>query len=317
MDARRARPLLGAEGPAAVRVNGQWVAIVNPAAGGRRPAGPAASRWVDDLAGIADAVVTTEDRGHATHLTSTFEGADGFIVVGGDGTLFDVLQSLCRNRQEVLIVPTGRGNSLARDLDIRSPEAALTAAVSGRSVTIDLLAVSLTFEDGQRWQGVSASTLALGYPAGVAHLATSRWRWSGRHCYAIAAPLVRPSAMGMQVSYDGEPSAWRSRTGLIISNTRHIGPFEAFPEAVLNDGLCDVMELQAGWCVQNLHNLSVLTGWHRFRPAAVRRAHTIGVDMDVPAVVKLDGELRPGVRRVEVSVLPAALECRIPGGAHG
>jgi diacylglycerol kinase family enzyme len=271
---------------------------------------------VRELAGLAADVVTTEDRGHAARLTSSVGGADGVVVAGGDGTLFDVLQTLRRDRQEVLIVPTGRGNSLARDLGVRSPDAALLAAVSSRRVTIDLLAVSLTFDDGRRWHGVSASTLALGYPAAVARLATSYQRWLGRHCYAIAAPLVRPAPMGMQVSCDGGPSAWSSGTGLIISNTRHIGPFEGFPEAGLTDGLCEVMQLRAGWCVQNLHNLSVLTGWHRFRPAAVRRAQIIVVDVDLPAVVMMDGELRPGVRRLEVSVLPAALACRVPGGAH-
>lgn len=293
-----------------------WVAIVNPACGGRSLAGPRLSKLVRRLAEVADPVVTTEYQGHAQCLAAGFRSADGFIVAGGDGTIFDVLQTLRRDHQQVLIVPIGRGNSLARDLGGLSPESALSAAASGEKLTIDLLAVSLEFDDGQRWQGVSASTLALGYPADVAHLATRYLRWTGRHCYTLAAPVIRPSAMTMRVSYDGEPSASRTGTGLIINNTRHIGPFEGFPEANLADGLCDVMELRAGWCVQNMHNLSVLTRWHGFVPASIRRAQTVTVALDEPTVIKIDGELRPGVRRVEVRVLPAALTCRVPGWAR-
>jgi diacylglycerol kinase family enzyme len=48
----------------------------------------------------------------------------------------------------------------------------------------------------------------------------------------------------------------------------------------------------------------------------VWRARTVVVDVALPLLVMIDGELRPGVRRVVVAVLPAALTCRVPGGTH-
>ena len=297
-------------------MNRTWAAIVNPASGSRRLADPELSRLVRRLEEVACPVVTTEYQGHAQHLAAGFERADGVIVAGGDGTLFDVLQTLRRDRQQVVLVPTGRGNSLARDLGLPLRESAILASMPGRPVAIDLLAVSLEFEDGRRWQGVAASTVALGYPARVCRLAEDCRRWTGRHGYTLTAPAVRPSAMAWRASFDGEPAASSAGTGVIISNTRHLGPFEGFPEARLADGLCEVMALRAGWWAQNLHNVSVLTRWHGFRPVRVWRARTVVVDVALPLLVMIDGELRPGVRRVAVTVLPAALTCRVPGGSH-
>jgi diacylglycerol kinase (ATP) len=298
-------------------MSGNWVAIVNPTSGTAGLDRRLLSTLLRRLAELADPVVTTRYQGHAGCVAASFGNADGFIVAGGDGTVFEVLQVLRRDSQQALVVPMGRGNSLARDLGAAAPSVALRSLASGRSIRIDLLAVSLEFDDGRRWQGVCASNLAVGYPAEVVRLAGARLRWAGRHGYALASAATRPSMMVLHVSYDGGPSAATAVTGIIISNTRHIGPFEGFPEANLADGLCDVAELRAGWCGQSLHNLSVLSGWHGYAPAAFRRAKTVVVAPDHPTVVKIDGELRTGVTRVMVSVHPAALTCRVPGPAHG
>ena len=296
-------------------MSGGWVAIVNPTCGRGLPA-RALSRLVCRLREVADPVLTTEYQGHAQDLAQQFGSAKGVVVGGGDGTLFEVLQTLRRDCQQVVIIPIGRGNSLARDLGAFAPETALSSVASGTTMAIDLLAVSLEFDHGDRWTGLSASNVGVGYPAEIVRLATRHLRWAGRHCYALAAVATGPSTMTMRVSYDGEPFAPRSATGLIVSNTRHIGPFEGFPDAELTDGLCESMELRGGWLSQNLHNLSVLTRWHGFCPASVRRVRTVTAVFDEPTVIKIDGELRPGVRRVEVGVLPASLSCRVPRGAH-
>jgi diacylglycerol kinase family enzyme len=109
MEAGRARPVLDL---GEVMSRG-WVAIVNPEAGGRRRT---AAETTAALRGHADCIHVTDRRGHAADIAAASRHSDGFVVAGGDGTIFEVLQHMDLPRQRLLILPTGRGNSLARDL---------------------------------------------------------------------------------------------------------------------------------------------------------------------------------------------------------
>lgn len=72
---------------------------------------------------IASPVLRTSSAGNAAWLARGYPHADGFLVAGGDGTLHEVLQGMDRARQRVLVVPVGRGNSLTRDLGVRTARA--------------------------------------------------------------------------------------------------------------------------------------------------------------------------------------------------
>ncbi|MBR2618615.1 MAG: NAD(+)/NADH kinase [Paludibacteraceae bacterium] len=58
--------------------------------------------------------------GHGFELTKQFiaAGSDILIAVGGDGTVNEVASALKHSNTALMIVPTGSGNGLARDLDM-------------------------------------------------------------------------------------------------------------------------------------------------------------------------------------------------------
>jgi diacylglycerol kinase family enzyme len=287
-----------------------WVAIVNPRArGGFLPA--ALVRLKAELLAVVDDVLISEHAGHVEALVRQAHAADGILVGGGDGTVFEVLQVLDRGRQRLGILPCGRGNSLARDLKVWSVADTMRGLAFGVDRAIDLLHVTARFEDGREWTGVSASNLALGYPAEVARGAT-HWRRLGAQSYAVAAVLARPQWIEVRMSPDGEAPCASSLTGVIVSNSKHVGPFLGFPSADLGDGVFHVMEIRAGWMQQCMHNLSSLTGWRFYEPAVIRDLRETHIVLSRPSLLKIDGELREGVRELAVRVLAAAVTFRVP-----
>ncbi|HEY3885391.1 MAG TPA: diacylglycerol kinase family protein [Vicinamibacterales bacterium] len=311
MEVRRSRPLLGAEGEAALIPAPDWVAIVNPRSGGRARTDMLAERLQHAVA----RVLVSEGPGHADALVRSCRHAAGILVAGGDGTLFEVLQACDRTRQRIALAPTGRGNSLARDLGMTSPGDAIACVVRGVDRAIDLLDVTLASDDGTIWRGVSASNVAIGYPADVARRA-AQWRRLGAASYALGAVTASPAPLSVRMRLDDGPETSTRMTGLVISNSRYVGPFLGFPSSSLVDGVFHTIEMRARTLGQTLHNVSALTGLGFYEPGTRRDLRAIAVTLDEPAVLKIDGEIRGGVREICVRIQPSAVTFRVPAAPH-
>jgi diacylglycerol kinase (ATP) len=289
-----------------------WVAIVNPRSGGR----VMSNAFEQRLDRIVDRVLVSERAGHVDALVRSCRDAAGILVIGGDGTLFEVLQACDRSRQKIAVLPAGRGNSLAKDLGIADKDGVVDCMAHGIDRAIDLLDVTLRHEDGSVWRGVSASNLAIGYPAEVARGA-ARWRRLGTASYAVATLAAPAAVLHARLQCDDEAEASASVTGLIISNSRYVGPFLGFPSSSLFDGVCHTIEMRAGRIRQTLHNFSSLTGLGFYEPGVRKDVRSISIDLDAPALLKIDGELRTGVQEIRVRLLRSAATFRVPGASHG
>lgn len=290
-----------------------WLGIVNPHAGGR--AVQHRLRGVlDRLGRDVCNLLFTGYPGHATALARDARGYDGLAVAGGDGTVFEVLQGMDRQKQTLAIVPLGRGNSLARDLGLYPPSGAVPLA-SARALRIDLVEVAFEDSRGARHNVVAASTIALGYPAEAAAMAGRRFRRFGKLSYGMAAACVVPRFRRMHVSYSGEESAEKRLTGFLASNTCHAANFAAFPDACCHDGSFEAMELAAGFAGQSLHTVSTLSRLQFYGPPARGNLTRVSVACEDPGELLVDGELYPDVVSVELQVLPAALACASNRGA--
>jgi diacylglycerol kinase (ATP) len=284
-----------------------WVAIVNLRSGGRARSEEFAQR----LKTAVSRVLVSERAGHVGELVRSCREAAGILVAGGDGTLFEVLQACDRPRQKIVLLPAGRGNSLAKDLGVGRDCDPASCIQRGVDRAIDLLDVTLVHEDGTAWTGVSASNVAIGYPARVAHDAV-KWRRFGAASYAIGAATAAHETMSVGLQCDDGVGESIDVTGLVISNSRYVGPFLGFPTSDLSDGICHVVELRAGRIRQALHNLSSLSGVGFYEPVKRRDVRSIDVVLDRPALLKIDGELRAGIREVHSRVHPAAVTFRVP-----
>jgi len=263
---------------------------------------------LERLRRVAARTVFTEYPGHAARLAREATDYSGVAAVGGDGTLFEILNGLDLNRQRIAIIPTGRGNSLARDLGLLRRRLNADILASSDPIHVDLLEVTFCDVYGCERQNLSASTISLGYPTAVARAAT-RFHRLGQLCYAAAAASVRPVSYAVEITCEhGHPQRKRLK-GIIANNTRYIANFLAFPQASCCDGHFDLMELNAGYLGQNVHNLSALTG-ARFHGSinlsCIRRTR---LQLHEPLELMIDGEFYPDVMSVDIRILPGALAC--------
>ena len=287
----------------------RWLAIVNPAAGSRGATRKLARRLAAAMGARLDLAETTAP-GDGRRLARQASGYDGFVAVGGDGTIAEVLNGMDRRRQALALLPAGHGNCLARDLGIASPAAALTAFAAGDTLAIDVIRAELEFADGRVEERLYASTLAVGYVADVVALGRHRLAWLGRHAYTTAAVAVRPRRLRLRVGV-GAGTAVRPLTNVVINNTAHLANFRAFARARLDDGSLDVLESDFAWPRQLLHNLAVLAGSARFGPESLWQGPSVRVECEVPARLMIDGELEHGVVRIRAHCEPAGVRCHV------
>jgi diacylglycerol kinase (ATP) len=263
---------------------------------------------------LAAKTVLTLHPGHAAELARNSQSFDGVVAVGGDGTLFEILKGIDCRRQRIALVPVGRGNSLARDLGLTHRHKILDVVHWQKARAIDLMQVRATNADGLETTYLSASTVALGYPAAVTLRARGLAAF-GKMSYAVAASATRPSYFSASVQYGNAAPREVRLSGFIANNTRHLANFVGFRKASFCDGQFDAMEMNGGVVKQTAHNLSALSGTGLYEPHPVKQTTTAQLQLDAPQNLMMDGEIVSDVVSIRVSILPAALACNGPGAA--
>ncbi len=223
-------------------------------------------------------------------------------ISGGDGALFHAINAPDYRGQPIELTPNGRGNALARDLARRED--------AGSFIAIDLIETTIHPATDSPYVRLCASSVAFGYPSEVTRTA-DRLRILGRLSYAAAGLLTLPKTIHLEIAYDGSSAVSKDLKGILVNNTRHVGGFTAIREAQLDDGLVDVLELNAGYFSQTAHNSSEVTGLGIWRPARHVQFSEATVRAEEPLLLMLDGELVPGIVGVDVKLLPRALSIRL------
>jgi diacylglycerol kinase family enzyme len=286
------------------------LAIINPCSGSGKT-GRIQNVILDALKDIADDYVVTRYRGQCRDVARLSHDFDGLIAVGGDGTINEVVSGMDLNKQTLAIVPAGTGNSLARDIGIRTLSESVLFACKAMPAPIDIVKVSVTTSSGKIDEWYCVCMASVGFPARLTRLANNFLKKTGPLCYPLAsmACAVSQKRIGLHAFYDYGTPCRMQLTGIIIQNTRHAANFEVFPEAILNDGLFDVMELDAGFIKQTLHNLSILSGMHVYRPAVTRRVSSLKISAEKPQIFMIDGEILFDIKEIEISIASGKLKC--------
>jgi len=284
---------------------------VNPRSGGNRNCARRKA-LLNELERLAIRTELTRHAGHATELATEAQNYGGVVAVGGDGTLFEVLKGIDLSRQRIALIPMGRGNSLARDLGLMRGGNLLDAIHWQAAKAIDLLAVTLTTADGAQSRHLSASTVAVGYPAAVTRRAR-RLAQLGKMSYAAAAALTRPAHFSARVQQDSEPPRDVRLSGFVANNTRHLANFMAFRRANCCDGVFETMEMDAGLTKQTMHSLSALSGTGFYEPYAPKQARSARVQLETPQDLMIDGEMFQDAVLLDIRILPSAVTCNGPG----
>ncbi len=283
--------------------------LVNPAAGGGR-----AARVANRLATPPGRLVVTASREATQRLAAeaVADGHDRVVVVGGDGSVQDVVNGLLAAGASIPlgIVPAGSGNDLARSLGLpRDPGAALEIALGGRLETID--AGSARGSAGERWfvsaAGVGfdaqvATALATRPPrarlGSVGYLLTTLAELRRFHNVSLALRLETP---------EGRLEIEQACLFAAVANGPYYGGgMRICPEARMGDGLLDVCLVGD---ISRMGALREIPGIYRgshVRNPAVSLFTVTALEIEGDALAHLDGEPF-GQLPVRFEVAPAAV----------
>lgn len=282
--------------------------IVNPVAGKNKgeTAVNKAARLLEEKQIHYD-VKVSEFSGHTIEIARAADLSrfDGIVAVGGDGTLFEMLNGLLKTHQDFDLpigqIPVGTGNSFIKDLDIHSIEVAVEKIARRKTKKIDV--GFFKYPEGEHY---FINLLGAGFVANVAHRA-KKYKAIGPLSYVIGVfeEVVRLQPIPMQMTIDGNAFQRNYIFAEICNSTKTGGNMIMAPDAKIDDGLLDVILLND---ISKLNLLKVFP--QIFKGTHVNDSHVetftgrhIKIVTETPQRLTPDGEVF-GATPIEVSIVP-------------
>ena len=299
------------------------VFLVNPAAAN----GSTGRRW-PELArraaalGLQGETLVSERPGHLAELAAeaAAAGATAIVVVGGDGTVHEVVDGLARagasDRVELGLIPFGTGRDFARSLRIpRRLDDALEVVRGGRVRTVDIGRATYASDNGEAVAHF-ANFAGAGISGAIADRANRTTKaFGGRlsFIWATLAVFTRWQPTEMTVEIDGERRQVLLLEALAMNGDYTAGGMWVAPEASLEDGTFDVVLIGDFSKAEFTTTFpKIYRGTHvSHAKVEILRARELRVDAPSPLPIVLDGE-QPGTTPVRFEVVPGALRVRVP-----
>jgi sphingosine kinase len=167
--------------------------------------------------GVRATVVRTEYEGHALEIarTASLLSLDGIVVMGGDGTVHEVINGMLQRIDEQTVpvgnLPCGSGNSML--MDFNAVSAISTELIAAVDVVLDGYAPSMDVAYVQYGPDPDLHTVysvnTLGYSADqcLSAINIDGWRgWFGAMRYDICAlwGVLKGRSASLRVTADGE-----------------------------------------------------------------------------------------------------------------
>ena len=297
----------------------EFIAIVNPAAGGGRSAklaGGEIARLKDG--GLLIDVIASTGPGHASELAREAyeQGYRKFLAVGGDGTAHEILNGIFSREQstpriELGFLPLGTGNSFLRDFTKTGAESSLAALRAGRKRSVDLL--RLRHSSGTIY---SFNLLSVGFTADVGAITNRIFKPFGHLGYLLGVfvKVVQLNRRGFKMRCDDDTD-WDERPCLFLTfnNSKFTGgTMMIAPHADPSDGMIEYVRWGPIGRLGLIRMLPRLyDGTHIDHPLASRRAvKYVEFSLPAPVDVMVDGEIVT-VKCEALEILPEAMDVYI------
>jgi YegS/Rv2252/BmrU family lipid kinase len=273
--------------------------IVNPAAGGGRAGrlAPAVERALRGH-GLAVRREDTRDLDHARELAvAAAHAGDTVAALSGDGMIGAIADVLRGVPGAVLgVLPGGRGNDLARVLGIPEDAVAACATIAtgaARPVDLGVVVEAGASEGGRAFVGIAS----VGFDSDANRIANEAPAALGGLVYAYAAlrALVswRPARFEIELDPPGERHSFTGYSVGAANSKAYGGGMYAAPDAMLDDGLLDVIVLEHVSKLAFVTKLlpRVFKGTHA-QMASVHtfRAAEVEISADRPFTMYADGD---------------------------
>lgn len=288
--------------------------IINPTAGGGRTL-----KLVPEIKKIfennpEDCIVEmTKCPGDATKIAQKYTSNEDLRVysVGGDGTLYEVLNGMAGTGSSLALIPSGTGNDFIKTLFPKyDANNILQNTVDGSEKLIDCAKVN-----GRYYLNIAS----LGYDAEIIHDSVKYKKCillPGRLAYAFSILITPFKYKSKHVIMDLDGKIYEDDILLVaIANGRYYGGgVQVSPDSVLDDGKLNIIFIKSMSILkifrflikfargnQNIDGITSLTG----KKVKIKCDHKIFINIDgeVIETAEADFEIIPG--RIKI-VVPAA-----------
>ena len=245
--------------------------LVNPASGGGAAPGAVVpvARLLREAGALVEVTYSPGPLVMGDLVTAAVDRGDVVVSVGGDGMLSSLAGPVSALGGTLAVLPAGRGNDFARMLGLPEDAAGqATLLLTGQARAVDLLAVSGLGAPDRPVRLVAGSVYA-GVDARAAELVDGL-SWLPRklqYPYAAVHSLATYQPGRYRVGVDGTEREYAAAT-VVVANSAYYGKgMKIAPAATIDDGLLDVVVIEAGSKVDLLRSLpTVYDGAHVERP---------------------------------------------------
>lgn len=291
----------------------KFIITVNPHSG--KKLGPKLLKKVKsvfDAEGAELFIIETTFAGHAKELANQIEFGDydGFLAIGGDGTLHEVINGmLTRNDDKQIpigMIPGGSGNSYMHDLGLTDPIKAAKAIIQGKKRRVDVARIDIN-----HIVKYAINLVGWGLVTDVGNRA-EHYRWLGPSRYTILSILevFRHKSRAAILMLD-DKNIEDEFTFIIACNSIHVGKgMKMAPKAKLDDGLIDLVIVKAGVTRSRLLQVlpKLFKGTHINEPeVSYYQTSKFSLIPEKDEILNIDGEIM-GSTPIEVRMIPKAME---------
>jgi YegS/Rv2252/BmrU family lipid kinase len=245
--------------------------------------------------------------------------ADLLVVVGGDGSLNEVVNGAAGSGVEIAVLPSGTGQDFGRTYGIPSRfEEAVGIARDGATRVVDAGRVTYRTWAGDEAVRWFANVGSVGMSAAVAQRANSMSKvLGGRLTFFYALTRVFLSWQNTEITVrldDGERRG--PMHDVILANGRwHGGGMLLAPDALPDDGVFDVVVIGDVTKFDFVTTApKIYKGKHVGHPKVeIVKSATVAVDAREHLPIEVEGE-QVGTTPARFEVVPGALRVRVPRG---
>jgi diacylglycerol kinase (ATP) len=279
-----------------------WAVVVNPVSGGGKGAvlGTEVAGFFAEKQLPYQIITSSSAEKLSRSLTDFIEknsnSIKGVIAIGGDGLAHLVLQIVVPRKIAFSVIPAGTGNDFVRALGSSLTEirTQLNLVISNPPTEIDLGLVD------SEWFGAVLST---GFDSVVNEKAnTLKWP-KGPMKYNLAIAMELPKFKPLKYIIELDSQTIENEAMLIAGGNgrSYGGGMKVCPDAVMNDGLFDVMVLRPVSKVEFVKVFPTVFSGRHVDHKQVDIYRTKRVSLLAPAIAYADGE--------RIGGLPVRAEC--------
>ena len=255
-----------------------------------------------------DSVITWQ--GHTAHAAKKAqeEGFKKIFIVGGDGTINEVINGLDLEDIILGIIPAGCGNDFAKMLGIKSIEDGISSILSGYIKLVDVGFVNNRY---------FINSLGVGLDARIVYIADRLRNIKNRVKYLVSALTTLLNFPAFNVKIESKDYKFSGHVlGISVGNGKfHGGLFSLTPRAQIDDGLLDICVIKKISMLKRFFNVQkAIRGTHIFlKETQIFTADSFSIHSKTPFHIHVDGEfVNCPLNKLEVKVLNKQLQFCLP-----